>query len=48
MTQPLFPSTIDTQSRFAKFLTTKNAVNDGQTGSQCLDKAVLPQRGGGA
>ena len=26
MTQPLFPSTIGTQSRSAKFLTTKNVV----------------------
>ena len=52
MTQPLFPSTISTQSRSAKFLTMKTVVkksqkNDGQTGSWCLDKAVLAQRGRG-
>ena len=46
MTQPLFPSTIGTQSRSAKFLTIKTVV-DGQTRSRCLDKAVLPQRRGG-
>ena len=45
MTQPLFPSTIGTQSRSVKFLTIKNRcqTNDGQTGSQCFDKAVLEQ-----
>ena len=52
MKQPLFPSTIGTQSRFAYFLTVKAEVrkfgqSDGQTGSWCLDKAVLPQGGGG-
>ena len=49
MTQPRFPSTISTQSRFASFLTIKTVVrkfgkSDGQTGSRCLEKAVL---GGG-
>ena len=53
MKQPLFPSTIGTQSRFAYFLTVKAEVrkfgkSDGQTGSWCLDKAVLAQGGGGA
>ena len=48
MTQPLFPSTIGTQSRFAYFLTMKTVVrkfgeSDGQTGSWCLDKAVPAQ-----
>ena len=52
MKQPLFPSTIGTQSRFAYFLTVKAVVrkfgtSDGQTGSRCLDKAVLAQGGGG-
>ena len=52
MKQPLFPSTIGTQSRFAYFLTVKAVVrkfgkSDGQTGSWCLDKAVLAQGGGG-
>ena len=52
MKQPFFPSTIGTQSRFAYFLTVKAVVrkfgkSDGQTGSWCLDKAVLAQRGGG-
>ena len=53
MTQPLFPSTIGTQPRSAKFLTMKTVVrknqkNKGQTGSRCLDKGVLaPGRGGG-
>ena len=52
MTQPVFPSTIGTQSRSAKFLTMKTVVrkaqkNDGQTGSWCLDKAVLAEGGGG-
>ena len=47
----LFPSTIGTRSRFAYFLTVKAEVrkvgkSDGQTGSWCLDKAVLAQRGG--
>jgi hypothetical protein len=46
MKQPLFPSTIGTQSCFAYFLTVKAVVrkfskSDGQTGSRCLDKAVL-------
>ena len=50
MTQPLFPSTIGTQSHFAYFLTVKVVVrkfgkSDGQTGSWCLDKAVLAQGG---
>ena len=48
----LFPSTIGTQPRSAKFLTTKSVVRknqrtDGQTGSRCLDKAMLAQGGGG-
>ena len=52
MAQPLFPSTIGTQSHSAKFLTIttvvrKTTVRSGQTGSRCLDEAVLPQRGGG-
>ena len=52
MKQPLFPSTIGTQSRFANFLTVKAVFrrfgrSDGQTGSRCFDKAVLAQRGGG-
>ena len=52
MKQPLFPSTIGTQSRFAYFLTVKAEVRkfgkiDGQTRSWCLDKAVLAQGGGG-
>ena len=52
MKQPLFPSTIGTQTRLAYFLTVKAVVtkfgkSDGQTGSRCLDKAVLAQRGGG-
>ena len=52
MKQPLFPSTIGTQSRFAYFLTIKAVVkkfgkSDGQTWSRCLDKAVLAQKGGG-
>ena len=52
MKQPLLPSTIGTQSRFAYFLTAKTVVrkfgkSDGQTGSRCLDNAVLAQRGGG-
>ena len=51
MTQPIFPSTIGTQSCFANFLTVKAVVrkfgkSDGQTGSRCLDKAVLAQGGG--
>ena len=51
MKQPLFPSTIGTQSRFAYFLTVKAVVrkfgkSDGQTGSWCLDKALLAQGGG--
>ena len=41
MTQPLFPSTIGTQSRSAKFLTRKTVVrktqkNDGQTQTHVL------------
>ena len=52
MKQPLSPSTIGTQSRFAYFLTVKAEVrkfgkSDSQTGSWCLDKAVLAQEGGG-
>ena len=52
MTQPLFPSTIGTQSRFAQFLTIKTVIrkfgkSDGQTGFRCLDKAALAQGGGG-
>ena len=52
MKQPLFPSTICTQSDFAYFPTIKAVVrkfgkSDGQTGSRCLDKAVLAQGGGG-
>ena len=52
MKQPLFPSTTGTQSRFAYFLTVKAVVrkfgkSDRQTGSRCLDKAVLAQGGGG-
>ena len=52
MKQPLFPSTICTQSRFAYFLTVKAVVrkfgkSDGQTGTWCLDKVVLVQGGGG-
>ena len=52
MKQPLFPSTISTQSRLTYFLTVKAEVrkfgkSDGQTGSWCLDKAVLAQGGGG-
>ena len=46
MTQPLFPSTISTQSRSAKHKTC-GQKNDGHTGSRCLDKAVLAQGGGG-
>ena len=50
--QPFFPSTVGTQSCSAKFLTMTTVVrksqkNDGQTGSWCLDKAVLAQDGGG-
>ena len=50
--RPLFPSTIGTQSRSAKFLTMKTVVrktpkNHGQTRSWCSDKAVLAQGGGG-
>jgi len=48
MAEPLFPSTIGTQSRFPEFLTTKIVVrkigqSDGQTRSRCLDKPVLAQ-----
>ena len=51
MKQPLFPSTIGTQSHFAYFLTVKAVVrkfgkSDSQTGSWCLDKAVLVRGGG--
>ena len=52
MKEPLFPSTIGTQSRFAYFLTIKTVIRkfgkiDGQTGSRRLDKVVLAQGGGG-
>ena len=52
MKQPLFPPTISTQLHFAYFLAVKAMVrkfakSDGQTGSWCLDKAVLAQGGGG-
>ena len=52
MKQPIFPSTIGTQSCFSYFLTVKVVVrklgkSDGQTGSWCLDKAVVVQGGGG-
>ena len=52
MTQPFFPCTISAQSRNNEFLTIKTVVrqthqNNGVTGSSCLDKAVLAQRGGG-
>ena len=52
MTQPFFPCTISAQSRNNEFLTIKTVVrkthqNNGHTGSSCLDKAVLAQRGGG-
>ena len=52
MTQPLLPSTISTQSPSVEFLTIKTMVrknhqNNGHTGSSCLDKPVLGQRGGG-
>ena len=52
MKQPLFPSTISTQLHFAYFLAVKCMVrkfgkSDSQTGSWCLDKAVLEQGGGG-
>ena len=49
MTQPLFTSTVGTQSRSAKVSGHKNCgqKNDGQTGSRCVDKAVLLQGGGG-
>ena len=48
MEQPLFPSAIGTQSRFAYFLTVKAVVrkfgkSDGQTESWCLDKVLLAQ-----
>ena len=48
MKQPLFPSTIGTQSRFAYFLSVKAVVrkfgkSDSQTGSWGLDKAVVAQ-----
>ena len=51
MTQPLLPSTIETQLRHVTFLTAKTVFrkdqeNDGQTGSPCLDKPVLAQAGG--
>ena len=51
MRQPLFPPTISTQLHFAYFLAVKAMVrkfgkSDGQTGSWCLDKAVLVQGGG--
>ena len=52
MTQPFFPCTISAQSRNNEFLTIKTVVRkthqkNGHTGSSCLDKAVLAQRGGG-
>ena len=52
MTQPFFPCTISAQSRNNEFLTIKTMVrkthqNNGDTGSSCLDKAVLAQGGGG-
>ena len=52
MTQPLFPSTISTQSPSVTFLTIKSMVrknyqSNSHTGSSCLDKPVLGQRGGG-
>ena len=48
MAQPLFPSTIGTQSRSVSDHKNCGQKNDGQTGARCLDKAVLPQgRGGG-
>ena len=51
MTQPFFPCTISAQSRNNEFLTINTVVrkthqNNGHTGSSCLDKAVLAQRGG--
>ena len=50
MKQPLFPSKIGKQLHFAHFLTIKAVVrkfgkSDSQTGSQCLNKAVLAQGG---
>ena len=52
MTQPFFPCTISAQSRNNDFLTIKTVVrkthqNNSHTGSSCLDKAVLAQKGGG-
>jgi hypothetical protein len=52
MKQPLFPSKIARQLHFAYFLAIKAVVrkfgkSDGQTGSWCLDKAVLAQGEGG-
>ena len=46
MSQPLFPSTLSTQSPNAEFLTIKTMVrkaqkNDGHTGSSRLDKPLL-------
>ena len=50
MTQPLFPSTIGTQSHSAKFLTMKtvvrkNQTNNGHAGSQCSDRRCLRKGG---
>ena len=52
MTQPLFPSTIGTQSCFAKFLTIKTVVrkfgkSDGQTGPGALTRQCLRKGGRG-
>ena len=49
MAQPLFPSTIGTQSRSVKLLTIKTVVRKRTvTRSWCLDKAVLVQKGRGS
>ena len=52
MTQPLFPSAKGTQPRHVAFVRIGTTVrkghgNGGQTGSRCLDGAVLAQGGGG-
>ena len=52
MTRAVFPSTISTQSPSIEFLTIKTTVrknhqNNGHTGSSCLYKPMLGQRGGG-
>ena len=52
MTEPLFPSTSRSQTSNPPFRTTKksgqkNPKNSGSTPTLCLDKAVLPQGGGG-